>query len=279
MPEPITPEQLARHLEVLNTSNESAELAASAVALAASEDREALVSLARILRAPGFLARLEGADGQSTSDVTNLADVCIALAQHPTEFTGRLCELLYGEPTFQELPARFNALLHALGAVKPVTPRAAEIFRETSAAGFAQVNGPILLANSEPPALAVFAEIITGEWVESYVKVDILHRSLLPVRDRLPIVQMCIRLLTSPLDPEVRAALIETLHDFRSKDWFGPAMYAPEPPDWNHSPDASLELLTRLDEKLLTENLSPYAQSVIRRTREEIATILRSRRQ
>lgn len=278
MPEPIQPEELARRTAVLHESGDSAQILDSALVLAASEDREALIALARALRLPGFFARLEGAEGPTTEDLSNLISVFVALTEHPTEFTGRLCELLYAEQSFHELPSRLNPLLRALGAVKPVTPRAVAIFRETSAQDFAQVNGPILLANGEPPALEVFAEIITGDWVEAYVKVDILHRALLPVRDRLPVIQMCIRLLTSPLEEEVRHGLIESLYDYRSKEWFGPAMFAPKPPDWNQAPDASLEMLIRLAGKLLGGPLPAGLVAAVTKTRDQLTEILRGRR-
>jgi hypothetical protein len=279
MPEPMPPEEIARHTAVLTEAQDSGAVVASAITLAASEDRNAVIALARTMRLPGFLARLEGSEESTTESVTNLADVFIALTEHANDSTGRLCELIYGEESFRELPARMNPLLYALGAVKPVTPRAVEIFRETSASGYAQVNGPLLLKNGEPPALEVFAEIITGDWVEAYVKVDILHRALLPVRDRLPIVQMCIRLLAGKLEETVRAGLVETLYDYRSKDWFGPAMYPPKPPDWSQAPDASLEMLIRLGERLLGEPLPPGPLAAVRSTLPVLTAMLRGRRQ
>ncbi|MBI2690108.1 MAG: hypothetical protein HYX27_27700 [Acidobacteria bacterium] len=279
MAEQMPPEEIAKHATVLNDGRDAEPLAVSAVALAESETRDAILTLARALRVPGFLARLEGSDGETTNDATNLADVFIALTEHPTDASGRLCELIYSEESFRELPARINPLLRALGAVKPVTPRAAEIFRETSAAGFAQVNGPILIGNGEPVALAIFAEIISGDWVESYVKVDILHRSILAVRDRVPIIQMCDRLLRSNLDEEVCAGIAETLYDYRSKDWFGPAMYAPKPPDWNQAPDAALEALLRLGEWLLHEKRAARVLVQVRGTCEQLKDILRGRHQ
>lgn len=272
----MPPEEIARHAAVLQESQDAEALVSSAIALADAGDRNAVLALGRALHTPGFVVRLEGGDAGS---VTNLTDVFIALRKHPSDATGRLCELIYGEASFHELPARLNPLLHTLGAVKPVTPRAVEIFSETSAAGFAQVNGPVLLANGEPPALEVFANIITGDWVEDYVKVDILHRALLPVRDRLPVVQMCIRLWSGGLDEKVRAGMVETLFDYRSRDWFGPAMYPPLPPEWSAAPDASLELLLRLGQRLLGEGLPAGLQLAVEKTLATITAILQERRQ
>lgn len=278
MAEGMPPEELARHKAVLQDAADVETIVVSAMALAGSEDREALIALTKVLVRPGFLARLEGEEGPRTEQATNLADVMIALKEHPTEFTGRLCERLYGDAGFRELPARVNPLLHALAAVKPVTPRAAELFRETSQVGYAQVNGPILLANGEPPALDLFAELITGSYLEAYEKVEILHRALLPVRHRVPVVQMCIRLTKSGLEETVLAGLVESLFDHRSKEWFGPAMYVPMPPDWNEAPETSLELLSRLGERLLSQSLPPRVLGAVRATREELIAILRRRR-
>jgi len=277
MAEPLSPDEIKRHTEILNESRDSDRLAASAIALAASEDQSALLALARVLRHAEFLDRLDNTSDPVT-EIRNLTLVFGALAGHATPTSGRLCEMTYAEPEFAELPSRVNLLLGALAAVRPVTPRAADIFRETSADEYAEVNAPLLLKNESPLALQVFDELISGDWVESYVKVDMLHRSVLPRRTRLPVLEVCAALLERDLPPEVRDALIETLFDYESRLWFGPAMNPPKPPPWDTATTEALEFLVALATRLLLGNVSDALREPVQSTREELQSILQSRR-
>ncbi|MBZ5618959.1 MAG: hypothetical protein LAQ69_09580 [Acidobacteriia bacterium] len=276
MAEPLSPSEIARHTGILNESRDTDQLVASALALAASEDPPALLALGRVLRHGEFLNRLDDTANPS-SEIRNVARVFGALADHPTPATGRLCELIYVEPEFSEIPSRINLLLAALAAVHPVTPRGADIFRETSQDEYAEVNAPLLLKNESPLALQVFDELISGDWVEDYVKVDMLHRSVLPRRTRLPVLEVCALLLERGLPPEVRDAIIETVFDYDSRLWFGPAMYPPEPPAWHTATTEALEFLVGLATRLQSGNLSGALQEPVQATREEVQNILQSR--
>ncbi len=262
------------HLEILSQSREPDRIAASAVALAGTEDRDAVMALGRFLGRAEFLDRLDPPEGP----MTHLTAVFRALAEHPTEATGRLCESLYAEPELVAVPARINLLLGALAAVRPVTPAAVEIFRATSAAGFAEVNAPLLLENESVPALQVFGEIVAGDWVEPYVKVDLVHRAVLPRRTKLPVVQICARLLQFELPPEVRAAIIETLYDYQSRPWFGPAMHPPKPPPWNTASSEALNLLIALAERVLSAAPEERLRAPVQSTLEELERIRGERR-
>ena len=132
MAEPLSREEINRHVEILNGSQESDRVAVSAIALAGSEDPEAIIALTRCLRRPGFLDRLDNT-AEPSSEITNLTPVFRALAEHPTEATGRLCESVYADEDFRAIPARINLLLSALAAVRPATAQAADVFRATSA--------------------------------------------------------------------------------------------------------------------------------------------------
>ena len=279
MNEPLTPVEIVRHVAVLNDSRDAEELTAAASALAASQNRDGVIALARVLRNPEFLALLEGSSDGTTEDVTNLATVFLELATHPSETTGRLCELIYAEERFRELPVRINLILGALAPVTPVTDQAMSIFRETSTGGFAPVSAPLLLRNMTPRALELFSEIITGDAMNPGAIVDILRRSLLPLRDQLPVLRMCSDLLEKGLKPEVRAGLIEALFDYQSRYWFGPAMGPPVPIMWPLVSTEALEYLVRLAGQLLSEKLEDRLQAAVNTTKEEMLGILRSRRE
>ena len=277
MPEALSPDEIQRHIEIVRESRDSDRVAASAIALAGSENRDAVIALARVLRGEDFLNRLDPPDGDSPN-IANLTLVFRALAEHPAEVTARLCELIYGVEEFRALPVRINLLLGALAAVRPVGEAAANVFRASSAEGFAEVNAPLLLKNESPLALQVFEEIIAGDWVEPYVKVYLLHRSVLPVRTKLPIMETCARLLTRGLPPDVTAAMIETLFDYQSRRWFGPAMYPPLPLPWDSASTDALEFLIALADRVLGGELEARLRGPVQSTRSELEGILRSRR-
>jgi len=261
-------------IAILSGSKDSERLAAAAVELARSQDREAIAALGPYLGRAEFLDRLDPPEGP----MTHLIAVFRALAEHPTEATGRLCEALHAEPEFVAVAARINLLLGALAAVRPLTPAAAEIFRATSAEGFAEVNAPLLLENESVPALQVFGEIVAGDRVEPYVKVDLVHRAVLPRRTKLPVVQICARLLQFELPAEVRAAIIETLYDYQSRSWFGPAMHPPKPPPWNTASTEALNLLIALAGRILSAAPEERLRAPVQSTLEELERIRSERR-
>jgi hypothetical protein len=278
MAERLSREEITRYVETLDQSQDSNRLAESATALAGSGDREAVIALGRRLRRGEFLSRLDNT-ADPNLDISNLTLVFRTLATHPADVTGEICVSIYAEPEFREIPARINLLLGALAAVRPVTVQAADVFRATSAEGFAEVNAPLLLENGSPLALQAFEEIITGDWVESYVKVDMLHRAVLPRRARLPVLETCDRLLEHELPAEVKEGLIETLFDYESRLWFGPAMYPPEPPAWDSASTEALEFLLALAARILLAMPEGRLRAPVQSARKELEGILQRRRQ
>lgn len=278
MPDPMPPGELQRHTAILDRSRNRDEIAASARALAASGDDAAVSVLGRHLRSAGFLDRLDDTSNPGT-DIENLAFVFTELTLHPSPASGMLCELLYAEPDFAAIPVRLNFLLTALAAVVPTTERGAQVFRQSSAEGFAEVNGPLLIRNESPLALQVFEEIIAGNWVQPPVKVEILHRSVLPKRTHMPVLRACVRLLENSLANEVRDGIIETLYDNQSQRWFGPVRQPPKPPPWESASTEVLREFVMLSERLERGGFQEPLRSVVGETRALIERILSMRPQ
>ena len=201
MTQRATPEELRREVRILKESPNSEEVAVAAITVAGAEDAEALSALGELLSSDSGLARLDDLSDPSL-DTQHLFDVFRALADRPTDAVGRLCEFLFGVTEFRALPERLNLLLATLSAVEPTTPGGADVFRASIKEGYAEVVGPLLLRNASQASLDVFEELIREDHVEVYVKVDILHRALLPMRYRLPVLVMCGRLLEAELPAE-----------------------------------------------------------------------------
>ena len=268
-----TPEEIRRDIKTLKESDDFHEIGVAAIALAGAEDRYALAALGELLSSQAGLARLDDLS-DPTLDTQRLFQVFQTLADHPTEDSGRLCEVLFADAEFRSVPERLNMVLAALAAVVPTSPRGAEIFRASIGEGYAEVVAPILLRNASPLALDVFEELIRGEQVEAYIKIDMLHRALLPTRYLLPVLDMCSRLLDTSLPAEVREGLIETLFDYQSRRWFGPAMNPPKPLPWEFATTESLRFLVSLANRLLDQPLADRLQAAVRATLGEVGTLL-----
>jgi hypothetical protein len=93
------------------------------------------------------------------------------------------------------VPERLNPLLNAIAAVRPSSTNAAAIFRETSHSGYVAVNGPLLARNASPNALAVLEAPLSDESLDVDERVEVAHRSLLPVRTNSAVVEMCTRVI------------------------------------------------------------------------------------
>jgi hypothetical protein len=239
MPPILDSEHIDGHVHVLDTSRDREQLTTSALALAAADSPAARVALDRFLRDEAFLARLDALE-EPQLKLANLRQVLRALAEHPSESSGRLCESLATDPAFLADPDRMIFLLPALAAVRPMSEAAATIFRAANTEGYFYGNGPLLAANGSPRALALFEEMVANDNEPPDDRVDMVHRAVLAQKIHPPLFASCSRLLGSGLDPSVRSAIIETLFDHREDDWFGVERFAPTAPAWS---EADTELL------------------------------------
>ena len=226
---PLTAEQIHGHAVVLKESHERAALAASAVALASSSQPEALARLAVFLQSEAFLKRLDALDDPQQK-LVNVRSVLDALEAHPSQLTGRLCEALAKSPVFLAEPDRKIFLLPALAAVRPMSEQAVAIFREANAEGYFNGNGPLLVANGSPRALALFAEMVVDTKVTEEDRIEMIHWALPTHRLHAGVLEMARGLLERGLSPDLEHALEETLFDYRGDDWFGVERNPPVPP-------------------------------------------------
>jgi hypothetical protein len=270
-------DQIDRHLAVLEQSQDSDQVVASAIALAASANPAALVVLGRFLVSPEFLARLDVlADPQRK--LTNLRHVLTALEANPTEVTGRLCEGLARDPSFLADPDRKMFLLTALAAVCPMTEPAEAIFRAANTEGYFNGNGPLLVANGSSRALALFEEMVADDRVDADTRVDMFHRAVLAHRLESRVLAACRRLLGRGLEPEMEKGIVETLFDYREHEWFGVARVAPRPPPWSEGTTDVLQAYVQLGRELCQRGkLAEPIVAAIERTQCEISDTLATR--
>jgi len=270
MPLILTDEQIRAHTRILNASLDRAAIRDSALVLIETEDEALYRLLAAHLAHEAFLRRLDDTDNPQLR-TSNLFVLFRALAQHSVPGTAELCERLFRSPDFRALPIRILALLHTLAAVRPMLPSSANVLREAYNEGLGHVFGPDLIANHSPLALQVFEEMVQGTVVDHVSLVDMLHTGLVPHRGIIPVLESCRRSLRTHLHPEVRVAVIESLFDYRSKAWFGPAMSPPVPPSWDSLDDATLAVLRDLALEILAG--PPIPAELVRAVEDAVAQI------
>jgi hypothetical protein len=265
----------ATHLRVLETARDREALERAGRSLASSGEPAALRALGRWLRRPDFLARLDDLH-DPPSKTYHLGRVLGALEGHPSAATEALCLQLLQSPDFMSDPDRKVDLLPALGAVRPMSEEGAEAFLQASAEGYASQNLPLLVRNGSPRALVLFEAMVRDRQRDPEVRVADIHTALLPRRTDLQVLRSVERLLAaSDLEEPIAIGLIETVFDYQSRRWFGPARNPPAPPPWSGASPAVAKLVVTLAAKARTRtSLSPALRAAINATTAEV---LRSR--
>ncbi len=235
--------------QILASSRDRDALTAAGVWLASRGEPAAVAALGEHLREAEFLARLDDVD--SPGDRTrNLARILAAFAHAPIEDVAALCRELARDPDWATDGDRMTHLLHAAAAPKPMTAETVALFEQTNAQDFAPANALVLAHNASPNALALLEKMLTDATFEIDDRVYVIHRGLLPVRTEESIVQLVSRMLARKLPTPVEVALVETMFDHRSAEWFGKERTPPEPPPWSAASAAALELALNLGKRV-----------------------------
>jgi hypothetical protein len=248
--------QLMDSVSVLETSHDREALERAAVALAASEAPEFLGRLYDFLHKSDALARLDDLSSPPWK-TWHLSRVLGALERHPSQATADLCRRLTYEPDFLADNDRKIYLLPALAAVQPMSAQAVEVLREANAEGYYNLNIILLVKNGGPLALGLFEEMIRDSSVPEERRIDGEHAAILPFRTQLAVLQSVDRLLNDDLEYDVQLGAIETVFDYRSREWFGPVREPPEPPPWESASSEALQFVLILAGKLVARGGLP----------------------
>jgi hypothetical protein len=236
--------------EILRTSSDPEALVRAASALARSRDSRDLDLLAHFLRNAAFLSRL---DKPGNPKAYHLGRIMAAMTEHATEGTASLCLTLEDDPVFLAEDARRGLLLEVLAAVKPMSDRAAALFRRTNLEGYFARNALLLAANGSPRALALFESMMLEKDVPVERRIDCLHLAVVPRRTELPVLQAAGRILAGAAERAIRNAVIESVFDFR-REWFGIDSQIAKPRDWQFAPAQSRRLALSLADAALSRS-------------------------
>lgn len=263
---------------VLETSTDRDALRDAAVALARSDDPRASSLLAEYLRRQDFLSRLDDLTDPHLK-TRRLKEVFDALADHPSPATESLCLALAVDETFLADPDRLSYLLVALAAVRPMSEHGAALFARSNGQGYLPFNMPLLVRNGSERALELFASMVQDTTVPARRRVDALHVAVVSHRTERHLLAVVAKVLDEDLDGAVAVGLIESLFDYRPREWYGTSGNPPEPPRWETASDGALKLLIDLAGEASNRRLpAPLAERVATE-RDTIRRILHRRRQ
>jgi hypothetical protein len=225
---------------VLATSRDREALHAASVWLASKGEAAAVEALGKHLAQTEFLARLDNVD-EPSERTFYLSRVFAAFSVAPNDAVAELCRTLARNPEYAPDGARMTYLLQAAASVKPMSDETVALFVETNPQGFASANALTLAKNASPKALALLERMLSDSTFEVDDAVWAIHWGLLPVRTEETVLQMVTRMLARKQPAPVEIALVETMFDHRSAEWFGKVGNRPEPPPWSSASDPALK--------------------------------------
>ena len=114
---------------------------------------------------------------------------------------------------------------------------------------------------------------------DKYDKMGWLHSILIPVRDHPAVVRLYKRLMQATIeDDEVREALVQSLFDYRPKEWYGTSpSHDTDPVKWKDCSTPVLEKLLNIADTADKLDVSAEAKAGVAKARKEIQSILAAR--
>ena len=227
---------MENHLQTLRSSSDPGALKTAAEHLAASSWPEDHAALKPFLADPTFLGRLN-----SPKDYDNLQPkrlrlwwILDVLSRNITPSAHRVLIELTAAPAYNNdrMPSTADLLIQACARIRPAPPEVVAYWDRHCRPddGYASLTIEALLENGSPPALALLEKKMAEPGHEDETKVAWMHRSILPRRNDLAVLQSCHRMLTGTLPPSLRPALVETLFDYRPDEWYDARSPVARPP-------------------------------------------------
>src|SRR5262245_26220757 len=232
--------------EVLKSSTDREALERAAITLARSGDAGDFALLGQLLRDREFLARLDDLNNVATF---HLSRVIAALAEHPTQQLVDLCLTLAEDPVFLEND-RKSLVLEFLASVKPMSERTAAVFQRSNDEGYFAFNALLLAGNGSPRALRLFESMMLSKDVPAEIRIESLHRSVLPRRTDPVILASADRILSRTSERIIVNAIVESAFDFQQQ-WFGIESGIPAAPKWENTSTDGLRGALALADKAL----------------------------
>ncbi|MDI7259580.1 MAG: hypothetical protein QME90_06640 [Thermodesulfobacteriota bacterium] len=227
---------MENHLQILRASSDPKALKTAAEHLAASRQPEDHAALKPFLADSVFLSRLN-----TLKDYDHLRPkhlrlwwILDVLSRNIAPSAHRVLIELTASPAYNNdrMPSTAALLIQACARIRPAPPEVVAYWDRHCRPddGYAPLTIEALLENRSPPALALLEKKMAESGHEDDTKIAWMHKSILPRRNDLAVLQCCHRMLTGTLSPSLRPALVETLFDYRPGEWYTARSPVARPP-------------------------------------------------
>jgi hypothetical protein len=251
MPNDAPGNWIDKQVAVLEGGAGPEEMEAAAGELASSDDPHALEALGSLLGRKEFLEQLDPPD--SFSRIAHLNGVFASLIRHPSPEVARMCLRLVDEPMYLDHD-RKSLVLEALAGVVPMSPETAAAFERANEEGYYAFNALLLARNSSAVALDLYRSMMSDQSVDVESRVELVHKGILPYRNRLTILRTAAALIESNVEPLIARTAMESVFDYQP-EWF--LLHGPTPPPWRTSPEEVLRYVLQLASALIEQRKVP----------------------
>ncbi|OKY76435.1 MAG: hypothetical protein BM485_04150 [Desulfobulbaceae bacterium DB1] len=198
-----------------------------ALGLARSMRAEDHAELLARLTSPDFLAELDDETAYSgRPERLRLRRIMDELTRNPLAGARQVLVALTTSRVFMAEDARIDLLIAASSVIKPPPP---EVVRFWDAHwqpddGFSNLTVAAVVKNGDEAAVALLEKKMANPDFDMEEKLHWLHGPLLSHRLDLPLLQSCERMLLTGLPADLEVKLVETLFDYRPREWYLPSI-------------------------------------------------------
>lgn len=213
-----------------------------------------LAEVNRALTSEPDLLRLNTADEYSQLPATRLAvqPIFANLSRNSSPPAAQIIASLCTNMVFLAAESRVECLLQTLPAVQPLPAPALALLRKSVEpdSSSSEIAIRVVFDIGEKSALEIFSGEVLGGRQDPVVVKGWMRDPLLRHRTDIGVLQTCLELLQNPkFDAELKNALVESLFDYRPKEWYVPEEtegQLPKPPPSKNLSGAARELLKKI---------------------------------
>jgi hypothetical protein len=264
---------MAKDLNILQTSTDPKLLTTTAVDFAASDQAAEQAALLRALNSRQFLDRLDSEKEliANPPKALRVAKIIKTLMDNPSPASKQtLLGLARGGDFILSDPRQF-LLIRALVVIRPAPPEAVAFWDAQSQPDsiYAGTTIDALCDNGTEPAMALLERKLADPNHEEDARLSWMHTPILIHRNDLPLLQACLRMVTTSLPMELRPALVEALCDYK-REWYLTCS-PPKPPPRSLATRPAREVLRKIcDEAKDHLNLDPGVRGAVDKTLVEL---------
>jgi hypothetical protein len=213
-----------------------------------------LAEVEAALTSEQLLLRLNTTDEYSQLPPSKLAlePILAKLGRNSSPRAAQIIGLLCTNEVFLAEESRAEFLLQTLPAIHPLPAQALPLLRKSLEPGSSssEIAIRVLFDVGEKPALDIFSEEVLGGRQDPVVVKGWMRDPLLRHRTDVGVLQLSLELLQNPkFDAELKNSLVESLFDYRPKEWYVPQEIEgqlPKPPPSKNLSREARELLKKV---------------------------------